>query len=348
MFKVVSSPHPKYLAATDILIGDMSNINYEFLLLDKPIILLANDWVKKVFPDIGPKVKCENLEKEILNALQSPNEFSEKRKYWLSKTIDIGKENAAKKFIDLIIDKSKIHNPIFYFISGGNLVRETNIKPLTDELKNRSYDFSVVKKINGKDFSSKSNVIFVAAHIKDLPSFNFGFNVHIDHDLKGIGTANLKYAIWDYKRNGYFPNIDLHIVAGKAGLLRTEKVLGPLSDRIEIAGYPKGSDILKLNSLENKQAVYKELDLDMDLPLVTYAPAGKYDFMKPGGSLNEKVISELKKLSRNNNFHVLAKMKYKVDFKMKIKTILKKSSLLQKKIHDDGSSWVELTKLINK
>ena len=34
MFKVVSSPHPKYLAATDILIGDMSNINYEFLLLD--------------------------------------------------------------------------------------------------------------------------------------------------------------------------------------------------------------------------------------------------------------------------------------------------------------------------
>ena len=33
---------------------------------------------------------------------------------WLSKTIDIGKENAAKKFTDLIIDKSKIHNPIFY------------------------------------------------------------------------------------------------------------------------------------------------------------------------------------------------------------------------------------------
>jgi hypothetical protein len=347
MFKIIGSPHPKYLAATDILIGDMSNINYEFLLFDKPIILLANDWVEKVFPDIGPKVKLKNLEKEILNAIQYPNELSEDRKYWLSNTIEIGKKSATEKFIDLILDKSKFRRPEFHFITGGNSVRETNIKPLANEVKKRSYDFSVVKKIKEINFSRKSNMVFVAAHFKDLPSFNFGYKVHIDHDLKGIGSANLNYAIWDYKRNDYFPNIDLHIVAGKAGLLRTEKVLGPLADRIEIAGYPKGGDLLKLNTLENKQAVFKELDLDMDFPLVTYAPAGQYDFMKPGGSLNENVMKELEKLSRNNSFHILAKMKYKVDFKTKIKTILKKIHPFQKKIYDDGSNWIELTNLIN-
>ena len=38
-YQQVASPNAKYLAATDILIGDMSDINYEFLLFDRPIIL---------------------------------------------------------------------------------------------------------------------------------------------------------------------------------------------------------------------------------------------------------------------------------------------------------------------
>ena len=53
MYVRIGSPDPKYLAATDVLIGDMSNINYEFLLLDRPIILIANNWLKDTFPDIG-------------------------------------------------------------------------------------------------------------------------------------------------------------------------------------------------------------------------------------------------------------------------------------------------------
>ena len=55
MYVRIGSPDPKYLAATDVLIGDMSNINYEFLLLDRPIILIANNWLKDTFPDIGQK-----------------------------------------------------------------------------------------------------------------------------------------------------------------------------------------------------------------------------------------------------------------------------------------------------
>jgi hypothetical protein len=33
-YKVIGSADPIYLAAKDILIGDMSNTNYEFLLYD--------------------------------------------------------------------------------------------------------------------------------------------------------------------------------------------------------------------------------------------------------------------------------------------------------------------------
>ena len=36
-FKKIGSPDPKYLAATDILISDMSNINYDFLLFNSYI-----------------------------------------------------------------------------------------------------------------------------------------------------------------------------------------------------------------------------------------------------------------------------------------------------------------------
>ena len=59
-FKIIHSPDEKYLAATDLLIGDMSDINYEFLIFNRPIILLANKWVKKNWPDIGYKLDEEN------------------------------------------------------------------------------------------------------------------------------------------------------------------------------------------------------------------------------------------------------------------------------------------------
>jgi len=46
MYNIIGSADAKYLAATDILIGDMSNINYEFLLFNKPIILIDNKSIK--------------------------------------------------------------------------------------------------------------------------------------------------------------------------------------------------------------------------------------------------------------------------------------------------------------
>ena len=242
MYVRIGSPDPKYLAATDVLIGDMSNINYEFLLLDRPIILIANNWLKDTFPDIGPKIHINKLEEEIYNALNNPLQFSKERKYWLNQTIEVNKKSASEKYINLMLSKSKLNNHVFCFITGGNSVRETNIKPLVDMVKKKSYPFEIVRKYQNSDNCLNSNIIFVGAHFKDLLSIKNGYKVHIDHDLK-IGSANLKYAIWDYKGINTFLELT-YIVAGKAGLLRTKKVLGPNAGRAIIAGYPKGDDLL--------------------------------------------------------------------------------------------------------
>jgi len=87
VFQQFGSAEPKYLAATDILIGDMSNINYEFLIYDRPIILLANKWVQENFPDIGIKTDIKGLRAAIASSIECPDEFKAQRRYWLDKRI---------------------------------------------------------------------------------------------------------------------------------------------------------------------------------------------------------------------------------------------------------------------
>lgn len=72
-FREIGSAEAKYLAASDILIGDMSNTNYEFLLYDRPVILLANTWVWRYFPDIGLKTALGGLRSAIERSLQLPD-----------------------------------------------------------------------------------------------------------------------------------------------------------------------------------------------------------------------------------------------------------------------------------
>ena len=339
MFKILGSAEPKYLAATDFLIGDMSNINYEFLLYDKPIILLANDWLTKNFPDIGIKCDIRNINSAIIESIKTPDLYSLKRKLWLERTISYLNEPASKRYIDIMLHKSGLLKPSFLFFHGDDSVRKTNLIPLVKEVSSRNFNYNFVAG-KQKNMISNSNTIIVGAHYADIPLLD-GYRVHIDHDLKGISTANLEYGIWDYKKHKYFPHIDLHIVAGKAGDKRTKLVLGPYEDRTIIAGYPKGDHFLKLNTQKNKDDVYNELGFKKGIPLVTYAPAGKCSFMKPGGSLNNNVIYKLMELSKCNNFHVLVKMKYDNSIIGRVINILKdvKRNYFGKKIYDDGSKW---------
>ena len=128
-FRQIGSAEAKYLAATDVLIGDMSNTNYEFLLYDRPIILLANEWLRKNFPDIGIKTDLAGLLDAIERSVKNPDEFKAQRKCWLEKTIYQPDGLTSKRYIDIILSKCQIENPRFVFIHGNNSVRKTNLEP---------------------------------------------------------------------------------------------------------------------------------------------------------------------------------------------------------------------------
>lgn len=306
--KQIASPEAKYLAATDILIGDMSDINYEFLIYNRPIILLANEWLRVNFPDIGIKTDLANLENAIKQSIQHPKEYESARKHWLYRTINKPFENASKLILNIAIKKSNFVDPTIELVYGNNPVRKTNLMPIYEEGLKKNLKIKLVPKLSNTDSPEK---VYIAAHFDDLNIDN-GFKVHLDHGLKGKGTANLEISINDYKKNNYFPNIDLHITAGKEGFLRTTTLLlGPNRDRCVIGGYPKTNKLIKENTEHNRKAVCNELDFNPDKKIITYAPAGPFCYEKPGGTLSYKVIRKLKKISKLNDFNVLIKLKNK-------------------------------------
>ena len=344
MIKILGSAHPKYLAATDILIGDMSNVNYEFLIYNRPIVLLANKWLMKVFPDIGIKADLNDIESAIERSLDQPAKFARAREKWLENTISCLDRSASHNHIEIIRNKSGISDPSFYFLSGGNTVRESNIVPLYEAALDLKYKSQLVTNNNRIKGNCCDNSVFVAAHFIDLLKIKGGYKVHIDHDLKGIGTANLRFAQWDYHRNNYFPNIDLHIAAGKAGEARTKLVLGPNNNRVVVGVYPKADHFKRFDTQNNKDYVYNELGFTNDKPMITYAPAGEESFMKPGGSYNKAVLDELFRLSEKykNIYHILVKMKYNSSISGAIKSKIKQLPLVRNKIVDDGTKWLSL------
>lgn len=307
-FKQVGSVDSKYLTATDILIGDMSDINYEFLLFDRPIILLANEWLRENFPDIGIKTDLDGLEEAIKRSIADPGKYKERRKYWLEKTIYKPDGHSSKRALHTIVEHSKIENPNIILVHGNSAVRKTNLNALADEAMRRNFITNYVKSA-GENTEQNANNIYIAAHFEDL-NIHGGYKVHLDHGLKGKGTANVEFSMNDYKRHNYFPMIDLHITAGEVGQERTEMLLGPLKDRAVIAGYPKADDLLRLNTPDNRYVVCQELGFNENKPVITYAPAGEKSYMKPGGSLNKEVLKELRRLSEKTNYNFLVKLKY--------------------------------------
>lgn len=308
-YEQIGSPDARYLAATDILIGDMSDTNYEFMLFDRPIILLANKWLRENFPDIGIKMDLEGLEKAIERSLNYPKEFKIVRAHWLEKTIYKLGANSSKRVLDTILKCSGMENPVMIFIHGDDEVRKSNLRPLEEETRKRNFKTKFVGSVKEENQDDK-NIIFVSAHFEGLKNIKTGYKVHLDHGLKGKGTANVEFSMNDYKRYDYFPMIDLHVTAGDVGQERTQMLLGPLKDRALIAGYPKADDLLRLNTSNNRHAVCQELGFDENKPIITYAPAGEKSYMKPGGSLSRKVLKELRRISEKTEYNFLVKLKY--------------------------------------
>ncbi len=307
--KIVSSD-PRYLAATDILIGDMSDINYEFMLFDRPLILLANRWVRENVPDMGVKADLPSLEEAIRRSLLYPQEYAEQRKYWLNRTMHQPDGNSSKRVIEKVVELSGMHEPNFLLLHGGDDVLRTHLDPIYDVLtkQERAVEYREYGTITEKQRGNK--LIVISAHNGLLKMVPFGYKVHIDHGVKGIGVTDFGAQLLQYKDNDYFPATDLHVTEGRVSFEKTSELLGPNRARAVMVGYPKSDVLIELNVPETRKNVCRELGIENSKPLVTYAPAGKYRYpSKQGATLSREVLTFLKKLGKKSNYNVLVKLK---------------------------------------
>lgn len=315
------------MAAGDILIGDMSDINYEFLVFNRPIILLTNDWVDKEFPDIGIKCSLSGIESAINQSITHPGKYEKNRKIWLEKTHHKPDGKSSDRVLDKILSFSKINSPNLVFIHGNNEVLKNTVLPIYDIALNRGLNCRLANVFSDKKHSI--NNVYISAH-NELLDFKVGIKIHVDHGNKGPGVSPLDYKIIQWKKNNYFINTDLFITEGEYSYYKTKKCLGPYSNKAVMVGFPRSDDYLRYNTLENKISICKELGLNHKIPLIIYAPAGKYAFpYKQGASLSNEVLNHLKLISKDADFNILVKLKYPRFFRLtriipKIKYFLNK------------------------
>ena len=301
---------PNILSVTDILIGDMSDINYEFLLINKPIILMSNEWLDTNFPTIGHRISNFSDIVAALNDLKVHDRYKTNRE----RIRDLAFADITEKNSELVIDVIQDHTPwsvdVISLLHHNNPLYRSNLLPLKEAAER------VGIKVLENDIRHTEKVVYVGAHFnafKDNRLIN-GFKVHLDHGLKGVGTANVEISLKDYADNSYFPMVDLHLTAGLMGQERTQLLLGPYKDRAIIAGYPKAVDILRDNEAGVREYFCKKLGLDNTKPIVTYASAGELSTEKPGGSLSKENIKLFDKYVDPNRFNRVVKLKYKYYF----------------------------------
>ena len=154
-----------------------------------------------------------------------------------------------------------------------------------------------------------SNVL--AFQFVELINFSDGVKIHVDHGNKGPGVSPFEYKINQWKENNFWSNTDLFITEGDYSYEKTRKCLGPFANKTIKVGFPRSDDYLRLNTRKNKANIIKELGFDPALPIITYAPAGKYSFpTKQGASLTQEVLKELQILSKEMKINVMVKLKY--------------------------------------
>ncbi len=323
--KRIGSPHPKYLAATDILISDMSNINYDFLIYNRPIVLLANKWVRDNFPDIGIKTDLEGLEEAIRGSIDDPGKFEEQRKYWHKKTMHLPDGNSSSRILDLIIGRSGFSNPYILLIHGNNDVSRVHLEPLYDIIKQRGLPHDLTGLFREDTYSGIDELLCISTHNEVLSNIKAGYKVHIDHSVKGKGVTDFEKLKEQYEKKGYYAGTDLQVTEGEVSYENTRGLMGPFKDRVIMAGYPKSDTLIKFNTGENKDRVHSELGFNKNKLLITYAPTGRYRApFKLGASLSGEVLAKLREITVKNDYNMLIKLRNKEPVTNRIKDQIKR------------------------
>ena len=98
------------LGNTDFLITDYSSIYFDYLTIDKPIIFLTN-YLKQYeekrgllmgpYEDVVPGI-CVKTQQELLEALDKPDQFQQKRHSWLNLTNQVQAESNCENVVKLM------------------------------------------------------------------------------------------------------------------------------------------------------------------------------------------------------------------------------------------------------
>jgi len=319
MFKVIGRIEPNILCATDFLIGDMSDINYEYLLLNKPLILLSNPWLKANFPDAGHRIESVGELAGVLDLIRLKDSFLNARAKVLKEAFSVANVNSSDVALSTILEASQMDNPRLVLHHKNNQIYKSNLMPLVKSARKLNID------VSENVINSDNNVINIGAHFRVLLDEKVANNfcVHLDHGLKGDGTANVEISRRDYKKNNFFPSVNLHLTAGPMGQRRTQMLLGPMKDRAVIGAYPKATSIIEGANLDSRKEILSFYGLNPKLPVITYAPAGEKSLEKPGGSLSRDVLRELKLFEKKKNFNVVVKLKYPYYYQRKMLSNIK-------------------------
>lgn len=98
------------LGNTDFLITDYSSIYFDYLTIDKPIIFLTN-YLKQYeekrgllmgpYEDVVPGI-CVKTQQELLEALDKPDQFQQKRHYWLNLSNQVQADSNCENVVKLM------------------------------------------------------------------------------------------------------------------------------------------------------------------------------------------------------------------------------------------------------
>jgi hypothetical protein len=212
----------------------------------------------------------------------------------------------------VIIEKSGITNPYILFIHGDNDVSKVHLDPLFSAAREKCFSCGFAGYFDEKTHASQKDLLIVSTHNNILDDIKYGYRIHIDHSVKGKGVTDFNSLCLLYKEKEYYKNTDLQVTEGEISFENTKLLMGPLKDRVIMAGYPKSDTLLKYNTAENKEQVYRELGLKNDRILITYAPTGKYRYpFKQGASLSKEMLNHLKIIAKTNDYNILVKLRSK-------------------------------------
>jgi hypothetical protein len=314
---------PYWLAKADIFVGDMSDLTYEALILDIPILQFENKWIKDNFPVVGERFKTGSELYQKLSAMMSqeiPIGTSLKYSNIIDNVIDCP-SNSEGRILTELSSTFSLPNVNFEFHHLNNHIYKEILFPILDQIKKYYPKYTVIdttrstKLINKPNFRNVSLICHVeTSHILK----NDDYIIHIGHGLKGDGTAFLGKSIELYRSNNHFIKIDKFYVAGKMGKDRLTNVLGVGCDRISIVGYAK---ITKLIQSRRKLQKRKRVS---DKITILYGPAGIREPDKPGGSVTISLLYNLIKVGLKPNVCVVIKVKSYKHFARQIINLLRK------------------------